>query len=235
VARVSEMGQMGSTLAHELNQPLSAIVNYLKACHRLLQNQPAPLSRIQEAIEKAVAQADRAGQVIRRLREFTQKRETERRKENLNTVVQEAVGLALIGAQSAGVVSHINLDPNVPPVFIDNVQIQQVVLNLVRNAIEAMAQSKDRVLKIDTRDVNAEALIRVTDTGSGLAPDMADKLFKPFQTTKSTGMGIGLSICRSIIEAHGGRIWAEKNPAGGTIFSFTLPPVDAEEARPDPQ
>jgi two-component system, LuxR family, sensor kinase FixL len=235
VARVSEMGQMGATLAHELNQPLSAIVNYLQACRRLLQNQPASLSRVQEAIEKAAAQADRAGQVIRRLREFTQRRETERRKENLNTVVQEAVGLALIGAQSAGVVSHINLDPNVPPVLIDNVQIQQVVLNLVRNAIEAMAQSKDRVLKIDTRGVNAEALIRVTDTGSGLAPDMADKLFKPFQTTKSTGMGIGLSICRSIIEAHGGRIWAEKNPAGGTIFSFTLPPADAEEARPDPQ
>jgi len=233
VARLNEMGHMGSTLAHELNQPLTAIVNYLQACHRLLQNQPTPVPRIQDAIEKATAQANRAGQVIRRLREFVQKHEIERRKEDINEVVQEAIGLALVGAKSAGVVSYINLDPNVPPVLIDKVQIQQVVLNLVRNAIEAMAHSKDRVLKIDTQNENREALVRVTDTGSGLAPKMADNLFKPFQTTKSTGMGIGLSICRSIVEAQGGRIWAERNPAGGAIFSFTLPPVGTEEARSD--
>ncbi len=233
VARMSEMGQMGSTLAHELNQPLTAIVNYLQASHRLLQSQPIPVSRIQEAMEKATAQAERAGQVIRRLREFVQKHEIERRREDINTLVQEAVGLALIGATSAGVVSQIDLDPNVPPAFVDKVQIQQVILNLVRNAIEAMSQSRDRVLKIDTRNENGDALVRVTDTGSGLAPSLAKKLFEPFQTTKSTGMGIGLSICRSIVETHGGRIWAEGNPAGGTIFSFTLPSAEAEEARAD--
>jgi two-component system sensor kinase FixL len=231
VARVSEMGQMGATLAHELNQPLAAIVNYLQACHRLLQNQPTPVApRIQEAIEKAVAQADRAGQIIRRLREFVQKRETERDVEDLNTVVQEAVGLALVGAKSAGVVSHINLDPDIPPVLVDKVQIQQVVLNLVRNAVEAMTHSKERVLTIATEELNGEALVRVTDTGSGMTPDVAAKLFEPFLTTKTTGMGIGLSICRSIVEAHGGRIWASKNPAGGTTFTFTLPPVEAEDS-----
>ncbi len=233
VARVSEMGQMGSTLAHELNQPLAAIVNYLQACTRLLQNQPTPVSpRIQEAIEKAVGQADRAGQIIRRLREFVQKRETERRTEDINTVVQESVALALVGAKSAGILSHVNLDPDIPPVMIDKVQIQQVVLNLIRNAIEAMAQSKIRALTISTRNQNGEVLVTVADTGSGMAPEVAAKLFEPFLTTKSTGMGIGLSICRSIVEAHGGRIWAEKNPGGGTIFSFVLPFAERPDSEP---
>lgn len=234
VARLSEMGQMGSTLAHELNQPLSAIVNYLQACNRILQNQSTPASpRVHEALEKAVGQADRAGQIIRRLREFVRKRETERHLEDLNTVVQEAVGLALVGAKSAGVVSHITLAADLPAIFVDKVQIQQVVLNLVRNALDAMDHSKERVLNIDTLDENGEAVIRVTDTGSGLAPNVVDKLFEPFQTTKSTGMGIGLSICRSIVEAHGGRIWAEPNPAGGTIFSVALPSAEAEEGEPE--
>jgi len=231
VARVTEMGQMGSTLAHELNQPLAAIVNYLQACRRLLQNQATPATpRVQEAIEKAVAQADRAGQIIRRLREFVKKREAEKREEDLNTVVQEAVGLALVGAKAAGIVSHINLDPDVPPVFVDKVQIQQVVLNLVRNAVEAMAQSPSRVLTIETGEQHGAALVRVIDTGPGMAPEVAEKLFEPFLTTKSTGMGIGLSICRSIIEAHGGRIWVSKNPSGGAIFSFTLPLGEAEDS-----
>lgn len=231
VARVNEMTQMGSTLAHELNQPLAAIVNYLQACQRLLQNQPAPVSpRIQEAIEKAVGQADRAGQIIRRLREFVRKRETERRREDVNTVVREAVALALVGSKTAGVVSHINLASGELPAWIDKVQIQQVVLNLVRNAVEAMAQSKNRVLTVTTENHDGEAVVHVTDTGPGLAPEVAAKLFEPFQTTKSSGMGIGLSISRSIIEAHGGRIWADKNPNGGTIFSFALPPIEAERS-----
>jgi|SRR5579862_1880233 len=234
VARVSEMGQMGATLAHELNQPLAAIVNYLQACHRLLQNQPIAVARIQDAIEKAVAQADRAGQVIRRLREFVQKRETERHIEDLNNVVQEAVGLALVGAKAAGIVSHISLDPDLPTVVIDKVQIQQVVLNLVRNAVEAMAQSQERILTIETAEQHDGTMVRVTDTGSGMAPEVAEKLFEPFLTTKMTGMGIGLSICRSIVEAHGGRIWASKNPPGGTVFSFTLPTAAAEDPPPTP-
>jgi len=234
VARVSEMGQMGSTLAHELNQPLAAIVNYLQACHRILQNQPTPvLPRIQEAIEKAVAQADRAGQIIRRLRDFVQKRDAERRPEDLNAVVEEAVALALVGAKSVGVVSQINLDPDVPIVIVDKVQIQQVVLNLVRNAVEAMTHASSRVLTIETMNQNGEALIRVMDTGTGLAPEVAEKLFEPFMTTKATGMGIGLSICRSIVESHSGRIWAAKNPPGGTIFSLSLPAAEILASEPE--
>lgn len=231
VARVTEMTQMGSTLAHELNQPLAAIVNYLQACQRLLQNEAKPVSpRIPEAIEKAVMQADRAGQIIRRLREFVRKRETERRQEDVNTVVREAVALALVGSKTAGVVSHINLAPGELPAWIDKVQIQQVVLNLVRNAVEAMAHSKNRVLTVTTDYYDGEVVVHVTDTGPGLGPEVEAKLFEPFQTTKSSGMGIGLSISRSIVESHGGRIWADKNPNGGTIFSFALPPLEAEQA-----
>jgi two-component system, LuxR family, sensor kinase FixL len=230
-ARVSEMTQMGSTLAHELNQPLAAIVNYLQAARRLLQNQPDTVPpRIAEAVDKAVAQADRAGQIIRRLREFVRKREPERQQEDLNTVVQEALALALVGVKTSGVVSQVNLDPAMPAAHIDKVQIQQVVLNLVRNAVEAMAQSQRRVLTIVTEDQGSEALVRVTDTGTGMAPEVAERLFEPFLTTKMAGMGIGLSICRSIVEAHGGRIWAAPNPEGGTIFSFSVSTVQGEEA-----
>lgn len=224
VSRLSEMGQMGSTLAHELNQPLTAIVNYLQACKRLLEREPSSVSqRIRDAIEKAVTQSDRAGQVIRRLRMFVQRHETERQEEDLNRLMEEAAGLALVGAAVSGIFANITLDPNLPTVFVDKVQIQQVVVNLVRNAIEAMTQAEERTLIIATRSENAGALIEVTDTGPGLAPAVIDRLFQPFQTTKSTGMGIGLSICRSIVEAHGGRIWASNNPNGGATFAFTLP------------
>lgn len=229
-ARVSEMTQMGSTLAHELNQPLTAIVNYLQASRRLLQNHPgAAPPRIEEAIDKAVAQADRAGQIIRRLREFVRKRDPERQEEDLNTVVQEALALALVGVKTTGVISQVSLDAAMPAAHIDKVQIQQVVLNLVRNAVEAMAQSPRRVLTVATEDQSGEAVVRVTDTGSGMAPEVVERLFEPFLTTKVTGMGIGLSICRSIIEAHGGRIWAVPNPDGGTIFSFSIPAPPSEE------
>ncbi len=229
-ARVSEMTQMGSTLAHELNQPLTAIVNYLQASRRLLQNQAGAVSpRVDEALDKAVAQADRAGQIIRRLRDFVRKHEPERQRENLNAVVQEALALALVGVKTAGVISHVNLDPAMPAAHIDKVQIQQVVLNLVRNAVEAMAQSPRRVLTIETEDQDREAVVRVTDTGMGMSPEVAARLFEPFLTTKTTGMGIGLSICRSIIEAHGGRIWAVPSPDSGTIFAFSVPTGQSEE------
>jgi two-component system sensor kinase FixL len=224
VARVTEMGQMGATLAHELNQPLTAIVNYLQACQRLLAAHLSPVPpRIQEVIEKAAAQADRAGQIIRRLRQFVEKRESERRADDLNAVVQEAAALALIGARSAGIVPRIDLAPDLPAVSIDRVQIQQVVLNLVRNAVEAMAESNPRLLFIETGPQDGAIFVRVSDAGPGLAAEVAMQLFKPFVTTKDSGMGVGLSICRSIVEAHGGRIWATPRPEGGTIFTFTVP------------
>jgi two-component system, LuxR family, sensor kinase FixL len=224
VARLSELGQMGAALAHELNQPLSAIINYLQAGRRLLQtaDNPAP-PRVSETMEKAAAQAERAGQVIQRLRKFVAKSETERRPEPVGSVIEEAASLALVGAKSAGVTTRLTLHPDLPPVSMDKVQIQQVLLNLIRNALEAMADSDERVLILDAAAVDSELTVRVSDTGPGLPDKVVKNLFRPFVTTKSRGMGVGLSICRSIIEAHGGRISASARPGGGTIFAFTLP------------
>jgi two-component system sensor kinase FixL len=224
VARLSELGQMGAALAHELNQPLSAIVNYLQAGRRMLQTAETPAPpRVSETLEKAAAQAERAGQVIRRLREFVSRGETDRGAEIVNTVIEEAAALALIGAKSAGITTRIDLRSDLPPVIMDKVQIQQVLLNLIRNAIEAMESSEKRILTIDATAKDGMLEIRVADSGPGLPANVAEKLFQPFVTTKPRGMGVGLSICRSIIEAHGGRITTAANPGGGTVFAFTLP------------
>ncbi|MGA2087675.1 MAG: PAS domain S-box protein [Stellaceae bacterium] len=224
VARLSELGQMGAALAHELNQPLTAIVNYLQAGRRMLQAADTPVPpRVAETMEKAAAQAERAGQVIRRLREFVARGETDRRSENVNTVIEEAAALALIGAKSAGVTTRITLRSDLPPVVMDKVQIQQVLLNLIRNALEAMETSEERILVIEAATKDGMLEFRVSDTGPGLPPEVAGNLFQPFVTTKARGMGVGLSICRSIIEAHGGRISTAKRLGGGTVFAFTLP------------
>ena len=229
VCRLNAMGQMGAALAHELNQPLTAIVNYMQACRRLLQTQIGTIPpRVDEAIEKAAAQAARASEIIRRLRQFVGKGENERRLEDLNNVVEEASALALVGAKEQGVRVMVELAPDLPRIALDRIQIQQVVLNLVRNAIEAMSAAEERLLTIGTRKdakqgVGYLAEVKISDTGSGLAPAVLGQLFQPFVTTKAGGMGVGLSICRSIVDAHGGRIWAEPNPRGGTSFTFTLP------------
>jgi two-component system, LuxR family, sensor kinase FixL len=182
---------------------------------------------------RAVAQAERAGEVIRNLRQFVAKGEIERRAQSLNTLVEEALALALVGARQSGVRVTLDLDRRLPPVLVDGVQIQQVVLNLVRNAVEAMEAVERRELSITTRAMAAEKLaeIAVADSGPGIAPEIADRLFQPFVTTKATGMGLGLSICREIIEAHQGRLSVEVAPSGGTVFRLTLPqpPAEAEE------
>lgn len=224
VARLSEMGHMGSTLAHELNQPLTAITNYLRAGRRMLEAQRAPgLERLAEAMDKAVAQAQRAGDIIRHLRQFTEKRETERQDEDINMVVEEAIALGLVGARSSGVNVHTELSSDRPVALIDKIQIQQVLVNLVRNAVEAMANSEEKMLSLATRRRDGMVVITVTDTGPGLSKQVADQLFKPFVTTKEKGMGIGLSICRQIIDAHGGWIGVETPERGGARFVFTLP------------
>jgi len=233
VSRLSTMGQMASTLAHELNQPLTAITNYLQAARRLVVGS-SPVSggpTAEEVMDKAIAQATRAGEVIRRLRDFVAKGEAERRIEVLNTVVEEATALALVGAKQFGVRTDFSLDPAVPPVFIDKVQVQQVVLNLVRNAVEAMEGSARRELLVATGCVEGGTVaeVRVSDTGPGLAAEVVERLFQPFITTKKAGMGLGLSICREIVEAHGGRLAAEPNPTGGVIFRFTLPCAEGED------
>jgi two-component system sensor kinase FixL len=224
VARLTEMGQMGSTLAHELNQPLTAITNYLRAGRRLLDATKAVgVERVFEVMDKAGAQAQRAGEIIRHLRQFVEKREIEQRDEDVNKTVEEASALALVGAKSVGVTIRIALSSENPVAHIDRIQIQQVVVNLVRNAVEAMARSPERILTVATRRDGGVVMVSVTDTGPGLSKEVAERLFTPFVTTKEKGMGIGLSICQRIVEAHGGRIGMESVEGGGTRFLFTLP------------
>jgi two-component system, LuxR family, sensor kinase FixL len=231
ISRLTALGEMASALAHELNQPLSAIANYMKGSRRLLERKADDDSAmIRQAMDKAAEQSLRAGQIIRRLRDFVSRGEGERRVEGIKKLVEEASALALVGAKERGVRVRFSLDPSVDLVLADKVQIQQVMLNLVRNAIEAMEQQNRRELVIATMPA-ASGMVAVTvaDTGSGIAPDIAAQLFQPFVTSKPQGMGVGLSISRTIIEAHGGQISVEPNPGGGTVFRFTLRAVTKED------
>jgi two-component system sensor kinase FixL len=231
VSRLSAMGEMASALAHELNQPLSAISNYMKGSRRLLSGSLDPnMSKIESAMDRAAEQAIRAGQIIRRLRDFVARGESEKRVESLAKLIEEAGALGLPGAREQGVVLRFNLDPANDPVLVDRVQIQQVLVNLFRNALEAMAQSPRKELTIANAKVADDMVeVAVSDTGSGFQEDVKSSLFQTFFTTKETGMGVGLSISRSIIEAHGGRMWAETNESGGATFRFTLPAAESED------
>ncbi len=227
VSRVSEMGQMASALAHELNQPLTAATNYVEAARLLLTDGGAAIERATTAIDNVAAQISRAAQIILRLREFVKKGEAAQQEEDIAKVIEEASALALIGARELRVKVLLRLAPNLPRVLIDKIQIQQVIVNLVRNAIEAMEASERRELTIASEIAGpARVGISVVDTGPGIAAEIADRLFQPFVTTKAQGMGVGLSICRSIVEAHGGRLSVEANPEGGTIFRFSLPAAE---------
>ena len=225
MSRLTAMGQLSSSLAHELNQPLAAVANYVEAARQLLLAAPnLPPPRVTEFLEKTAGQADRAGQIIRRLRGFIEKGSLERSAAPLNEMVREATALGAIGAAVDGVEIVYDLAPDLPPIQIDKIQIQQVVVNLVRNAAEVLRDTEPRRLTVRTAATpDGYQEVSVADTGPGIAPEIADQLFKPFVTTKADGMGIGLSICHSIIEAHGGRIWTEPNPGGGTVFRFVVP------------
>lgn len=225
VSRLSAMGEMAAALAHELNQPLTAVINWTQAARRMLEQPGAAAGqKALDFMEKSIGQANRAGQIIRRLRDFVSKGDTDHRLEDINKVVEEASALALVGAQEYSVRAIFELDAELPPVLIDKVQIQQVVINLVRNAVEALVAVAVRTVTISTALRTDETVeVRVADTGPGLAPEVLAHLFQPFVTTKERGMGVGLSISRSIIDNHGGRLLASENAGGGTIFSFTLP------------
>lgn len=228
VSRLSAMGEMASALAHELNQPLAAISNYMKGSRRLLAGSRDPnATKVENAMDRAAEQALRAGQIIRRLRDFVSRGESEKRVERLSKLIEEAGALGLAGAREQNVQLRFNLDPKADLVLADRVQIQQVLVNLFRNALEAMAQSPRRELVVtNTKVANDMIEVEVSDTGSGFQDDVIPNLFQTFFTTKETGMGVGLSISRSIIEAHGGRMWAESNASGGATFRFTLPAAD---------
>jgi two-component system sensor kinase FixL len=232
ISRLTAMGEMASALAHELNQPLSAIANYLKGARRLLQGRIDEDSRmVRGAMNKAAEQSLRAGQIIRRLRDFVARGESERRVESINKLIEEASALALVGAKEHGVRVRLHIDPAHDLILVDKVQIQQVLLNLIRNAIESVAESERRELVLSTRLVDHGMVeVAVADTGPGIADEVAGQLFQPFVTSKPQGMGVGLSISRTIIEAHGGQIWTEPNPGGGAVFKFTLRAVTKEDA-----
>ena len=230
ISRLSAMGEMASALAHELNQPLSAIANYLNGARRLMERSDTGDARVSEAVEKASEQALRAGDIIRRLRDFLARGEGERSVESLSKLVHEACGLALVGAKESGVDVHYRVDPHRDRVIVDRVQIQQVIVNLVRNALDAMGDCPRRVLNVSTAIDGDMAMVTIADTGPGIDEATASRLFQPFVTTKAQGMGVGLSICRTIVEAHGGRIWTEPNPGGGTVFHFTVRQAGDDEA-----
>ena len=231
VARVSEMGTFATSIAHELNQPLTAIANYVETSRDLLENPDAEtLEIVRDALQDCAAQSIRAGQIVRRLRDFISRGETERRVESLARVVNEASALALIGAGERGVEVEVKLEPNADKVLIDRIQVQQVIVNLVRNAIEAMAESQVRRLRIASKKAKGGFVeVSIEDSGPGLPEELAGQLFQPFLSTKAEGMGLGLSICHTIVNAHGGRIWSDKSRLGGTAFHFTL--MDGQESR----
>jgi two-component system, LuxR family, sensor kinase FixL len=222
VSRLTELGQMVAALAHEVNQPLTAMANYLSGVRRLLAagNQQG----VQQAMERIAEQGERAQQIIQRLRDFVSKRATERQAESLSKTIEEASGLALIGV-GRDLMLDIRVADDAAEALIDKIQIQQVLLNLIRNALEAMADSVRRELSITTARTGNMVEIRVADTGPGLPETVRAKLFQPFVTTKATGMGVGLSVCLTIVEAHGGELRAEDRADGGTVFVLTVPGV----------
>lgn len=228
VARVSAAGTMASALAHELNQPLTAVANFVMAARALLRSDRSEdHAEAHAALAEAAEQAVRAGQIVRRLREFVARGEVEREPIGLGKLIEESAALALAGTRQHGVRMEVDLDPTVSRVFADRIQIQQVLLNLIRNAIEAMDGCERRELIISAAARNSEEVeLSVVDTGPGLPADIAERLFEPFVSSKAGGLGVGLSICRTIVEAHEGRLWAEALDEGGSAFRFTLPRAD---------
>ena len=225
VSRLSELGQMASALAHEINQPLAAALNYVNTGRKLTEGiESSTAQKTHDLLSKAATQVERAGTIIHGLKSITEKRKPERKLADINRAVEEACGIALIGTAGQGIETSLTLASGLPRLRIDTIQVQQVVLNLVRNGIEALANAKERRLHVATApDGNDAVEVTIRDSGAGLPHSVADKVFEPFVTTKPEGVGIGLSISRSIIEGHGGRLWATQTPGGGTTFHFTLP------------
>ena len=224
-ARLGELGQMAATLAHELNQPLSGIANYLNAGQRLLAaDDPNSRAKLAEALQRASDQVRRAAEIGRRLRSYAKPTEGQMQPESMAEMLEEAAALAAIDAGQRGVQVELFTSGEPDVVLADRIEVQQVLLNLIRNAIEAMDNRPRRELRLSTVTLNEGGIeVAVADTGPGISSEIRDRLFQPFVTTKDNGMGIGLSICRRIVEAHGGSLRAEDGDGGGTIFRLTLP------------
>lgn len=228
LARFNELGEMASTLAHELNQPLSAIANYVQGCIRLAARMPEEQGgMLVGALRETAKQALRAGDIIRHLREFVTRGETEKRPEDIKNLIEEAGALALVGSRERGIRTAFEFAPQDDLVLADRVQVQQVLTNLMRNAMEAMKDSDRRDLRVRTLpQIEHRITVEVSDTGPGISDEIAAQLFQPFVTTKPGGMGIGLSISRRIIQSHGGDLVVRKNDSGGATFAFTLPTME---------
>ncbi len=220
-SRLTTMGEMASSLAHELNQPLTAISNYNMAAVAMVKSGKAPTESLLQALEKASQQAERAGKIISRIREFVKRSEPRRQAVGLTRIVENAVGFADIDARKRQIDIIQSLPDPMPEVLADPILIEQVLLNLLKNGVEAMEHSEYRNLHVNITDQDPQIEIAVIDRGHGLRNP--ERLFEPFYSTKSEGLGMGLNICRTIIESHHGRLWASPNPEGGTIFRFTLP------------
>jgi C4-dicarboxylate-specific signal transduction histidine kinase len=226
--RLDAMGGMATALSHEINQPLGAAAIYLSAAHRLLGRSFFKPSGVENALAKAADQVTRAGQIVGRMRSFVTRGEPDATAQSMYELAREAHELAS-GAGLSDVEVSFRLNARNDRVLADKIQIQQVLVNLMRNAMEAMSGSPKRRLTVSISATEADMVqTDVSDTGSGLPAQIRETLFEPFKTTKATGMGVGLSISRSIIEAHRGRLWAGSNPEGGAVFSFTLPSAESD-------
>ncbi len=224
-SRLSVMGEVSSAMAHELNQPLTAVINYVQAAGRLMESEDQfTKDKALGYMGKAVEQASRAGAIIRGLRQYVEKEDADRSFECINTIIEEAVALILPGGSDTGIGFETALEENLPSILVDKIRLQQVIVNLVRNALEALQETKNALLVISTKLVTGDMIeVRVSDNGPGLPKALKGKLFQSFVTNKSKGMGVGLSICRTIIEEHEGKISAQENVDGGVTFCFTLP------------
>jgi len=225
VLRVGTMGEMAASLAHELNQPLQAVVNFATGCMRRLDRANGAAADLLDPLNQIAAEALRAGEIVRRIRQFVRKVPARRERADVNELVLEATRIFEPEAALDDVTVRVGVTPDLPPVDVDAIQIEQVILNLLRNGLEAMASSQtaERILRIETSADDAGGVrVLVRDTGHGFAPDLGERLFEPFYTTKPQGLGMGLSISRSIIEAHGGRLFGSSRPGAGAEFGFVL-------------
>jgi PAS domain S-box-containing protein len=227
VSRLTTMGELAASIAHEVNQPLTAVINNASACLRLLANRSLEPEVLRRALEGVVADGTRASAVLARIRAFIKKEPAEKSELDINEVIQEVLALAGRELYENRVLPDRQLNTDLPTVLADRVQLQQVLLNLIMNGVEAMAAVTDRprLLGVQSRtDESGDVLIAVSDSGTGVGSEL-DRVFNPFFTTKENGMGMGLSISRSLVEGHGGRLWAAPNSPHGAVFSFTLPPI----------
>ena len=230
-ARLSSLGEVAAGLAHELNQPLCAVSNYADGCLRLLRNQNACDSELTGALRQIAGETNRAAEIVRRVRKFAQKRQSVASPVSIVEVVEESVSISQSEIGRLKVAVNVDVSRDLPPVAADQIQIEQVLTNLLRNALEAMVDARHEDRRLTIRALRAEANsveVVVSDRGNGIGADQLANIFEPFFTTKPEGMGLGLAICRSIIQAHGGRIWADSQAGRGTSMHFTLPAMGEE-------